>query len=91
MATETEIVSAIPWSPFPTARRVIPGVLDDDLGISVLCGHGKALFLQQFDMFLHSPFGLVQAILDGMPDAGKAFQVGGVEAEVVRLFRGFDH
>jgi hypothetical protein len=49
------------------------------------------LFLQQLDVFLHSPSGFVQAILDRVSSTRKALQVRGVEAAIVRLFRGFDH
>src|SRR5262249_24999075 len=41
-------------------------------------------------MLLHSPPGLIQAVLHGMTDPREALQLRGVEAEEVRLGRGFD-
>ncbi|MBA2645165.1 MAG: hypothetical protein H0U81_00060 [Pyrinomonadaceae bacterium] len=41
------------------------------------------MFAKQGEMFLHSPFGFVQTIFEGMSNAGKAFQFGRVEAEKI--------
>jgi len=41
-------------------------------------------------VFGHAVSGLVDAIFDGVADAGEAFEVGRVKTEVVGFFGGFD-
>ena len=42
-------------------------------------------------MLLHTPFRLVQAILNRVPNAGKAFQVGRVKAKETWIVRCLNH
>lgn len=42
-------------------------------------------------MFGHAPFGLIKAVLDGMPYAAEPFEVRRVETEIIGLLCGFDN
>lgn len=45
--------------------------------------------MKQLDVLVHSPLSLAEAILDGMADAGKAFQIRRVKTEEFRVVRSF--
>jgi hypothetical protein len=61
------------------------GVLYDDAHIFPGSRDRKPACFQFLDKFLHAVASLVDTVLDGMPDTGEAFQVGGIETEEVRL------
>ena len=42
-------------------------------------------------MFLHAIAGPVEAVLDGLPDAGESLEIRRVEAEERRILGGLDH
>src|SRR6266581_200741 len=44
-------------------------ILDDNFGIGIFFGNGKRLLLEQSDMFLHTPLGLIQAVFNGVTNA----------------------
>ncbi len=41
-------------------------------------------------MLLHAPFRLIEAILDGMSDAGESLELRRIEAKIIRLSGGLD-
>jgi hypothetical protein len=48
------------------------------------------VLFEEGDVFFHAPFGLVQTIFDGMPNARESFQVMRVESEKGGILCGFD-
>jgi hypothetical protein len=71
--------------------RGLFGIQHRDPGIGSRFGYGKPLLPEQVNVFLHSPLGLVKAVLDGMPDARKSLQIGRIKPEVVGFLGRFDY
>src|SRR5205085_9240691 len=65
------------------------GVADEYGWCGVWGGYRKVMLAKQLDLLVHSPFGLVEAILDGITDAGKTLEIGGVETEEFTVLGGF--
>src|SRR5438552_3334985 len=71
------------------ARHSVVGSAEADSWCRIPRWCHEAMLAQQFDMLVHSPLGLVEAILHGITDAGKAFEIGRIETEEFRVFGGF--
>ena len=62
-----------------------PLVVDHHSRIRVWLRDGESLFPQEDNMFLHTPPGLRQAILDGVSDASEACQIRRIKSEETRI------
>ena len=51
-------------------------VLHDDLWIFHLRRHGQAPLLEEFHVFLHSPFRLIHAVFNGVADSCESLKSG---------------
>ena len=65
-------------------------IANDDRRVCAGPGNGQVPLGEKFQVFLHSPTGLIQTIFNRVADAGKPFQVRRVGTEEVRLVGRFN-
>src|SRR5262249_22650480 len=70
--------------------RFFPLVADGHDRVGVWIRDGKLLLPQEFDVFLHAPFRLVETVFDRVADAREAFQIWREETEKVRFVSRLD-
>lgn len=60
-------------------------ILNDHRRVGIRGGNRQTPLLQDLDVLLHPPAGLVQAILNGMPDSRKSVEIRRIEPKKRRI------